>query len=313
MGGLKIRKQTTYREWGLDKYLQEIWKKKILTDEQEIALVRRIKQWDKVALDILVQANLRFVVSVAKQYQSKQNPLPDLINEGNIWLIKAAQRFDETRWFKFISYAVYWILQSIKASIPQEQLVKLPLNKVWDRHRVMRIEERLFLTLQRPPTDEEIYDEFKIRYPEKFNYEDSVAPKTGKQRKSTLTVDKIHFLRMFSPKHISLDAPISDTEDLTFMESSIVLDSLPQQHPTDHLTLASSVRFEVERLLSFIWTDIDRKVIQMYYGLHPYERTYTLIEIENELWISRETARQKKEKLLRWLKHKGKKYIDKDF
>lgn len=274
MRQLKIIKQVTNRESvSLDKYLHEIGKVDLLTAEEEVTLARRLKEGDQEALAKLVKANLRFVVSVAKQYQNQGLSLPDLINEGNLGLIKAAQRFDETRGFKFISYAVWWIRQSIlQALAEQARIVKLPLNKIGSINKVNRALTELEQKFEREPTVEELSDALEI------------APEDVKEA-----------LRS-TGRHLSMDAPLSQDEDGTMYD--VILS--PDSPMPDRGLLNESLRKEIERALSTL-TPREANIIRMYFGLNE-KHPHTLEEIGEELDLTRERVRQIKEKALRRLK-----------
>ncbi|WP_075601683.1 sigma-70 family RNA polymerase sigma factor [Saccharicrinis aurantiacus] len=275
MRQLKITKQVTNRDTpSLDKYLHEIGKVKLLTAEEEVKLAKRIKDGDTVALDRLINANLRFVVSVAKQYQNQGLSLPDLINEGNLGLIKAAQRFDETRGFKFISYAVWWIRQSVlQALAEQARIVRLPLNKIGSMNKVNNTFAALEQEYQREPTTEEIAQ---------------VLDLTPKEVKDSLKA--MH-------KHISMDAPLRKDEDNNLYDTLLSTDSISP----DNTLLSDSLRKEIERSLSTL-SDRESDIIKLYYGLNG-EPPYSLEEIGNLFNLTRERVRQIKEKAIKRLKH----------
>ena len=275
MRQLKITKQVTNRESpSLDKYLHEIGKVQLITAEEEVALARRIKQGDEKALTLLINANLRFVVSVAKQYQNQGLSLPDLINEGNLGLIKAAQRFDETRGFKFISYAVWWIRQSIlQALAEQARIVRLPLNKIGSVNKVNNAFAQLEQEYQREPTSEEIAELLDM------------APKDVKEALKA------------SHKHISMDAPLKPDDDNTLYD---VLLSDSSGQPDSHL-VDDSLRKEIDRSLSTLSTR-EADIIRLYYGLHG-EPPYSLEEIGKLFNLTRERVRQIKEKAIKRLKN----------
>jgi len=275
MRQLKITKQVTNRETpSLDKYLHEIGKVRLLTADEEVKLAKKIRQGDEKALVELINANLRFVVSVAKQYQNQGLSLPDLINEGNIGLIKAAQRFDETRGFKFISYAVWWIRQSIlQALAEQARIVRLPLNKIGSINKVNNTFARLEQDYQREPTPNEIADALEM------------APKDVKEALSVTS------------KHISMDAPLKRDEDTSFYDIFLTSESLS---PDTNL-LNDSLRKEIERSLSTL-TPREADIIRLYYGLNK-EPPYSLEEIGKLFNLTRERVRQIKEKAIKRLKH----------
>lgn len=275
MRQLKITKQVTNREApSLDKYLQEIGKVQLITAEEEVQLAKKIKQGDQAALERLIKANLRFVVSVAKQYQNQGLSLPDLINEGNLGLIKAAQRFDETRGFKFISYAVWWIRQSIlQALAEQARIVRLPLNKIGSINKVNNTFARLEQEFQREPTPYEIADILDI------------APKEVKEAMKV------------SSRHVSMDAPLKQDEENTLYD---VLLSSDASSPDGEL-LDDSLRREIERSLSTLSTR-EADIVKLYYGLNG-EPPYSLEEIGKLFNLTRERVRQIKEKAIKRLKH----------
>jgi len=274
MRQLKIIKQVTNREAvSLDKYLHEIGKVDLLTAEEEVTLARKIKEGDQEALAKLVKANLRFVVSVAKQYQNQGLSLPDLINEGNVGLIKAAQRFDETRGFKFISYAVWWIRQSIlQALAEQARIVKLPLNKIGSINKVNRALAELEQRFEREPTIEELSELLEL------------APEDIKEA-----------LRG-NNRHLSMDAPLTQDEDSSMYDVLLSPDSpMP-----DKGLLNESLRREIERALSTL-TPREANIIRLYFGLNG-KHPLTLEEIGEEFDLTRERVRQIKEKALKRLK-----------
>jgi RNA polymerase primary sigma factor len=275
MRQLKITKQVTNRETAsLDKYLQEIGKVDLITAEMEVELAQRIKQGDQVALEKLTKANLRFVVSVAKQYQNQGLTLPDLINEGNLGLIKAAKRFDETRGFKFISYAVWWIRQSIlQALAEQSRIVRLPLNKIGSINKINKTFARLEQENERPPSAEEIAKELDM------------------------TVSDVKESMKNSGRHVSMDAPLIEGEDSNLYD---VLNSGESPNP-DKSLLHESLKVEILRALETL-TPREADVVKLYFGLgdaHPM----TLEEIGETFDLTRERVRQIKEKAIRRLKH----------
>jgi RNA polymerase primary sigma factor len=275
MRQLKISKSITNRETAsLDKYLQDIGREELITAEEEVELARRIKSGDDKALDKLVKANLRFVVSVAKQYQNQGLSLPDLINEGNLGLIKAAQRFDETRGFKFISYAVWWIRQSIlQALAEQSRLVRLPLNQVGSLNKIKKATSRLEQEFERPPSVEEIAQ--KLDIPE----------------------HKLDKALRITTRYVSMDAPIAEDEDTKFLDV-FVSDDTPR---TDNNLMRESLNKEIQRSLSTL-TEKERDVINLYYGI-GMNHGLTLDEIGAKFNLTRERVRQIKEKAIRRLKH----------
>ncbi len=275
MRQLKITKQVTNRETdSLDKYLQDIGKLDLITADEEVALAQRIKQGEEESLEKLVKANLRFVVSVSKQYQNKGLSLPDLINEGNLGLIKAAQRFDETRGFKFISYAVWWIRQSIlQALAEQSRLVRLPLNQVGSLNKIKKATSRLEQRFERAPLVDEIAELMEL--PE-------------------YKVDKA---MKITTRYVSVDAPINQEEDTKFLDV-FISDDVPK---TDSDLMRESLNKEIQRSLATL-TDKERDVINLYYGL-GMAHGMTLEEIGAKFDLTRERVRQIKEKAIRRLKH----------
>jgi RNA polymerase primary sigma factor len=285
MRQLKITKQVTNRETAsLDKYLQEIGKVDLITAEEEVELARRIKQGDRVALEKLTKANLRFVVSVSKQYQNQGLTLPDLINEGNLGLIKAAQRFDETRGFKFISYAVWWIRQSIlQALAEQSRIVRLPLNKIGSINKINKASARLEQGFEREPNVKEIASELDM------------------------TETEVKESMRNAGRHVSMDAPLIQDEDNTMYD---VLKSEEATTPETGL-LYESLKKEIDRAISTL-TQREADVIRLYFGLnggHPM----TLEEIGEEFDLTRERVRQIKEKAIRRLKHTSRSKILKSY
>ena len=275
MRQLKITKQVTNRETAsLDKYLQEIGKVELITAQEEVELAQRIKAGDQRALEKLTKANLRFVVSVAKQYQNQGLTLPDLINEGNLGLIKAAQRFDETRGFKFISYAVWWIRQSIlQALAEQSRIVRLPLNKIGSINKINKAYASLEQQHQRPPSAEEIAEVLEMS-------EDDVKESLRN-----------------SGRHVSMDAPLVEGEDSNLYD---VLNSSDSPHPDQDL-MVDSLRTEIERSLATL-TPREGDVIRLYFGLNG-QHPLTLEEIGEKFDLTRERVRQIKEKAIRRMKH----------
>jgi RNA polymerase primary sigma factor len=275
MRQLKISKSITNRETAsLDKYLQDIGREELITAEEEVELARRIKNDDQPALEKLVISNLRFVVSVAKQYQNQGLSLPDLINEGNLGLIKAAQRFDETRGFKFISYAVWWIRQSIlQALAEQSRLVRLPLNQVGSLNKIKKVSSRLEQEYERPPSLDEIAQSMDL--PE----------------------HKLDKTMQISLRYISTDAPISSEDDTKFLDM-FISDEIPR---TDGNLMRESLNKEIQRSLSTL-TEKERDVINLYYGI-GMNHGLTLEEIGAKFNLTRERVRQIKEKAIRRLKH----------
>ena len=276
---MKITKQFTNRESkSLDQYLQEIGKVDLLTPDQEIELAIRIRKGDKLALDALTKANLRFVVSVAKQFQNQGLSLGDLINEGNLGLIKAAQRFDETRGFKFISYAVWWVRQSIMQAIAdQSRIVRLPLNRVGSLSKISKAYRDLEQEYERKPTTTELASILDMS-------QDDVA----------------HAMQI-SGRHVSMDAPFSGDDD-----KNSLMDVLPNedQPSPDTILMRESLKKEVENALSTL-SEKEAKVLRLYFGIDA-ERSATLEEIGEKFDLTRERVRQIKEKALRRLKHNAK-------
>ena len=276
MRQLKITKSITNRESAsLDKYLQEIGREGLITAEDEVALAKRIKDGDQRALETLVRANLRFVVSVAKQYQNQGLTLPDLINEGNLGLIKAAKRFDETRGFKFISYAVWWIRQSILQAIAeQSRIVRLPLNQVGALNKMNKTFSRLEQNYEREPTIEEIAKELGV--PE----------------------DKLSDVQKVSGRHVSMDAPLPNAEENSLADLLVNKDA----PLADFSLISESLRREIERSLSTL-TDRERDVVRLFFGLGEHPHGLTLEEIGAKFDLTRERVRQIKEKDIRRLRH----------
>ncbi|MBE0675407.1 MAG: RNA polymerase sigma factor RpoD/SigA [Bacteroidales bacterium] len=275
MRQLKITKQVTNRDTpSLDKYLQEIGKVDLISPEEEVALARRIKNGDKDALAKLVKANLRFVVSVAKQYQNQGMTLPDLINEGNLGLMKAAQRFDETRGFKFISYAVWWIRQSILQSLAeQSRIVRLPVNKIGCINRINKAFARLEQEFEREPSAQELAEQLEM------------APEEVKEVLRT------------NGRTISMDAPINPEDDNTMYD---VMQSTDGASP-DRTLINESLAYEIERALGTL-SPREARVLKLYFGIgmkHPY----TLEEIGEELSLTRERVRQIKEKAIKRIQY----------
>lgn len=272
---MRITKQYTNREsQSLDKYLQEIGKVSLLTPDQEIGLAILIKKGDQAALEALTKANLRFVVSVAKQYQNQGLSLGDLINEGNLGLIKAAKRFDETRGFKFISYAVWWIRQSIlQALAEQSRIVRLPLNRVGALNKIGKAYSQLEQEYERDPSAQELAKELDMD-------ENEVA--------DTLKI---------SGRHVSMDAPFAQGEDNRLLD---VLQNDQQPNP-DSTLMVESLKTEIERALSTL-TEREAEVIRLYFGLNN-EHSLTLEEIGERFNLTRERVRQIKEKAIRRLRH----------
>ena len=275
MRQLKITKQVTNREnASLDKYLQEIGKVDLITADEEVELAQLIKAGDQRALEKLTKANLRFVVSVAKQYQNQGLTLPDLINEGNLGLIKAAKRFDETRGFKFISYAVWWIRQSIlQALAEQSRIVRLPLNKIGSINKINKMYAFLEQENERPPSAEEI------------------------AKKLDMTINDVKESMKNSGRHVSMDAPLIEGEDSNLYD---VLNSGESPNP-DRKLLHESLRIEINRALETL-TPREADVVKLYFGLGEHQ-PMTLEEIGETFDLTRERVRQIKEKAIRRLKH----------
>ena len=273
MRQLKITKSITNRESAsLDKYLQEIGREELVTPEEEVELAQRIRKGDPVALEKLTRANLRFVVSVAKQYQNQGLSLPDLINEGNLGLIKAAEKFDETRGFKFISYAVWWIRQSIlQALAEQSRIVRLPLNQVGSLNKINKALSKFEQEYERQPSNEELSEMIDV-------------PK-----------DKISDTLRVGSRHVSVDAPFVEGED------NSLLDVLPNDDSpsADKGLVNESLNTEIERALSTL-TDREREIIKSFFGIGCQEMT--LEEIGERFGLTRERVRQIKEKAIRRLK-----------
>ncbi len=273
MRQLKITKSITNRESAsLDKYLQEIGREDLITVEEEVELAQAIKKGDRQALEKLTRANLRFVVSVAKQYQNQGLSLPDLINEGNLGLIKAAEKFDETRGFKFISYAVWWIRQSIlQALAEQSRIVRLPLNQVGSLNKINKALQKFEQENERRPSAEELAIELDM------------------------TVDKVMDSLKVSGRHISMDAPFVEGEDNSLLDV-LVNDDAPI---ADRTLINESLQKEIDRALSTL-TDRESDIIKMFFGLGCQEMT--LEEIGDKFQLTRERVRQIKEKAIRRLR-----------
>ncbi|MDE5421787.1 RNA polymerase primary sigma factor [Ancylomarina subtilis] len=274
MRQLKITKSITNRESAsLDKYLQEIGKEDLITVEEEVELAQRIKKGDQRALEKLTRANLRFVVSVAKQYQNQGLSLPDLINEGNLGLIKAAEKFDETRGFKFISYAVWWIRQSIlQALAEQSRIVRLPLNQVGSLNKINKAFSKFEQEHERKPSPEELADTLE------------------------LPADKVADTLRVSGRHISVDAPFVDGEDNSLLDVLINDDS----PIADRSLLNESLTREIDRALATL-TERESDIIKLFFGIGIQEMT--LEEIGEKFGLTRERVRQIKEKAIRRLRH----------
>ncbi len=284
MRQLKITKSITNRESpSLDKYLQEIGKEELITVEEEVELAQRIRKGDEEALEKLIKANLRFVVSVAKQYQNQGLSLPDLINEGNLGLVKAAEKFDETRGFKFISYAVWWIRQSIlQALAEQSRIVRLPLNQVGSLNKINKAMARFEQEHERTPSSEELAKELELP-------REKVA--------DTLRV---------AGRHVSVDAPFADGEDNSLLDVLVNSDS-PN---ADRGLLNESLATEVDRALETL-TDRERDIIKYFFGIGSSEMT--LEEIGEKFDLTRERVRQIKEKAIRRLRHSSRSKLLKSY
>ena len=275
MRQLKISKSITNRETAsLDRYLQDIGREELITAEEEVNLAQRIRQGDQWALEKLCKANLRFVVSVAKQYQNQGLSLPDLINEGNVGLIKAARRFDETRGFKFISYAVWWIRQSIlQALAEQSRIVRLPLNQVGSLGKISKAISKLEQIHERPPSVDELAREMDI---------------PGHKVAETMKM---------GTRIVSMDAPIDQDEETNLLVVFVAVDT-PE---TDENLIQESLSMEIQRSLATL-TEKEREILNMFYGIgHPH--SYTLEEIGYTFGLTRERVRQIREKAIRRLKH----------
>ena len=285
MRQLKITKSITNRESAsLDKYLQEIGREDLITVEEEVELAQRIRKGDRVALEKLTRANLRFVVSVAKQYQNQGLSLPDLINEGNLGLIKAAEKFDETRGFKFISYAVWWIRQSIlQALAEQSRIVRLPLNQVGSLNKISKAFSKFEQENERRPSPEELAEQLDI------------------------PVDKIADTMKVSGRHISVDAPFVEGEDNSLLDV-MVNDDSPN---ADRALINESLSKEIERVLAHTLSDRERDIVKKFFGIGVTEMT--LEEIGDEFGLTRERVRQIKEKAIRKLRPTSKSKLLKSF
>lgn len=274
MRQLKITKSITNRESAsLDKYLQEIGKEELITVEEEVELAQRIKKGDQAALEKLTRANLRFVVSVAKQYQNQGLSLPDLINEGNLGLIKAAEKFDETRGFKFISYAVWWIRQSIlQALAEQSRIVRLPLNQVGSLNKINKAFSKFEQEHERKPSPEELAESLD------------------------LPADKVADTLRVSGRHVSVDAPFVDGEDNNLLDVLVNNDS----PSADRVLIMESLAKEIHRALATL-TERESDIISLFFGIGCQEMT--LEEIGERFGLTRERVRQIKEKAIRRLRH----------
>ncbi|MGE0089127.1 MAG: RNA polymerase sigma factor RpoD/SigA [Bacteroidales bacterium] len=274
MRQLKITKSITNRESAsLDKYLHEIGREVMITVEEEVELAQRIRKGDRIALEKLTKANLRFVVSVAKQYQNQGLTLPDLINEGNLGLIKAAEKFDETRGFKFISYAVWWIRQSILQAIAeQSRIVRLPLNQVGSLNKINRAFSKFEQENERTPSPDELAEKLDL-------------PK-----------DKLVDTMRISGRHVSMDAPFQEGEDSSLLDVLINNDA----PGSDHKLIDESLVTEVDRALATL-TEREKEILKYFFGIGVSEMT--LEEIGDYFGLTRERVRQIKEKAIRRLRH----------
>ncbi len=285
MRQLKITKSITNREsQSLDKYLQEIGREELISVDDEVKLAQKIRNGDRKALDKLVSSNLRFVVSVAKQYQNQGLSLPDLINEGNLGLIKAAEKFDETRGFKFISYAVWWIRQAIlQALAEQSRIVRLPLNQVGSLNKINKALSRFEQENERRPSPEELAEELDM------------------------PMDKVADTIKISGRHVSVDAPFVEGED------NSLLDVLPNDDSpvADSTLLDESLATEINRALDAMLCEREREIVKKFFGIACQEMT--LEEIGDEFGLTRERVRQIKEKALKKLRQNPKKLILKTY
>lgn len=279
MRQLKISKSITNRETAsLDRFLADIGKEQMITAEEEVELARRIRMGDQEALDKLTKANLRFVVSVAKQYQNQGITLPDLINEGNIGLIKAAKRFDETRGFKFISYAVWWIRQAIcQAIADQSRIVRLPLNQVGTINKMKKEMARLEQIFQRTPTNEEVAEAMD------------------------LPIEKVNEILKINNHPQSMDSPVSPDDDTKFSDTFIY----NNEKDTDDKLISESLSSEIDEILKKALNDKESEIIRLFFGI-GVNHEYTLDEIGDTVGLSRERVRQLKERALKRLKQEAK-------
>ncbi|MCQ2331979.1 MAG: RNA polymerase sigma factor RpoD/SigA [Paludibacteraceae bacterium] len=285
MRQLKITKSITNREsQSLDKYLQEIGREELISVEEEVKLAQEIRKGNRRALDKLVSSNLRFVVSVAKQYQNQGLSLPDLINEGNLGLIKAAEKFDETRGFKFISYAVWWIRQAIlQALAEQSRIVRLPLNQVGSLNKINKALSRFEQENERRPSAEELAEELD------------------------LPIDKVSDTIKISGRHVSVDAPFVEGEDNSLLDVLVNNDS----PIADQSLISESLATEIYRSLETLLTEREREILKLFYGIGCQEMT--LEEIGDRFGLTRERVRQIKEKALRRLRNDPKNKILKGY
>jgi len=285
MRQLKITKSITNREsQSLDKYLQDIGREELITAEEEVELARKIKAGDQKALEKLTRANLRFVVSVAKQYQNQGLTLPDLINEGNLGLIKAAQKFDETRGFKFISYAVWWIRQSILSALAEHsRIVRLPLNRVGSLNKIGKAFSQLEQQHERDPSVYELAEMLQI------------------------SADEVENTMSISGRHISMDAPFVQGEENTLLDV-LVNDDAPR---SDSILMQESLASEIERSLNTL-TERQRQVIQLYFGIGT-SHARSLEDIGSQFELTRERVRQIKDKALKRLRHTSRSKLLKNY
>ena len=311
MRQLKITHSITNRDIkSLDKYLQDICSEELLTPEEEVQLAQRIKAGDQSALDRLTRSNLRFVVSVAKQYQNQGLSLPDLINEGNVGLIKAAKRFDETRGFKFISYAVWWIRQSILQAIAENsRIVRLPSNQLGSLNKIKKISSELEQLKKRQPSEDEIAMAQIVLQPlkrklaqegkelDEIAYDRAVWDLESKGGGPTAAdIAKVKTILGISSRHVSIDAPLVTDEEVNFVDV-LVNEDTP---PTDDKLMKESLSTEIERSLNTL-TDYERDIIKMYYGINM-PHALSLDEIAMKFGLTRERVRQIKEKGLKRLR-----------
>lgn len=285
MRQLKITQSITNRNTpSLDRYLYDVNREGMISPEEEVALTQKIKQGDQHALEKMVKANLRFVVSVAKQYQHQGLDLPDLINEGNLGLIKAAQRFDETRGFKFISYAVWWIRQAIMQAIAeQSRIIRLPLNQIGSISQINKAFSKLEQEFERPPSAEELAQRLE------------------------LTKEKVNDALSHAIRHLSADSPVGEDDGYTIMDTLSDNDS-PN---TDKALIIDSLKKEIERTLNTL-SPKENKILRMFFGI-GYSNELTLEEISKEFSMSKERVRQIKEKALKKLKASSKNVILKSY